>query len=352
MRPESRTELADRAVGALARRQYGVVARWQLLEVGVTGRQIKLRLRSGRLHEVHRGVYLVGHTVPPAYAPEMSALLACGWDTTLGREIPAAVLSHRSAAVIWDLLPAGRSRHRRRERSPRGPGRPPPHPATTHVCVTVPPERNATRPRIDIRRAVLDRRDVRGRARLVLTSPPRTILDLAAELEPEDLEWTVAEASYRRLVSERELSDQLRRNPGKRGVPGLRRILDLPPRPSRTRSPAERRMLRLLRRAGMTGYETNARIHGYEVDVLWRAQRFAVEIDGYDGHSGRVAFERDRLKIATLKARGVDVLPVTPRNLREDPEGVLTRLLAALELVERRGRGGAARPGSASVTSD
>jgi very-short-patch-repair endonuclease len=57
-----------------------------------------------------------------------------------------------------------------------------------------------------------------------------------------------------------------------------------------------------------------------------------VELDGYDAHSGRLAFERDRLKIATLKARGVDVMPITPRQLRDDPEGVLARLRAALGL--------------------
>jgi very-short-patch-repair endonuclease len=96
-------------------------------------------------------------------------------------------------------------------------------------------------------------------------------------------------------------------------------------------------MLRLLRCAGLTGFETNARIHGYEVDVLWREQSFAIEIDGYDGHSGRVAFERDRLKIAILKARGVDVMPVTPRLLRDDPEGVLARLLSGLEIARWSG---------------
>jgi very-short-patch-repair endonuclease len=64
-----------------------------------------------------------------------------------------------------------------------------------------------------------------------------------------------------------------------------------------------------------------------------------VEFDGYQAHSGRVAFERDRLKIATLKARGLDVMPVTPRQLREDPDGVVARLLGALELAGRQRTG-------------
>jgi very-short-patch-repair endonuclease len=95
-------------------------------------------------------------------------------------------------------------------------------------------------------------------------------------------------------------------------------------------------MLRLLRDASLGEHELNARIHGYEVDVLWRELGFAIEIDGYRAHSGRVAFERDRLKIATLKAHGLDVMPVTPRQLRADPKGVLARLRRALALAGHR----------------
>ena len=84
-------------------------------------------------------------------------------------------------------------------------------------CVTVPPERSAARPGIRIHRADVPRADVRRRERMPLTSPPRTILDLAGELGSEDLERLVAEADYRRLASERELREQLERNPGKRG---------------------------------------------------------------------------------------------------------------------------------------
>ena len=90
-------------------------------------------------------------------------------------------------------------------------------------------------------------------------------------------------------------------------------------------------MLRLLRRNGITGYETNARIHGYEVDFFWRDLHFAVEVDGYDAHSGRVAFERDRLKVANLNASGLRVMPITGRQLRDDPDGVLRRLSWALK---------------------
>jgi very-short-patch-repair endonuclease len=250
---------------------------------------IATRLADGRLHELHRGVYLVGHTAPPPHAHEMAALLACG---------KGAVLSHRSAAHLWSLFS---------------------YPAAPPVCVTLPPERYVKRPRIETHRATIDRRDIRARHGLTLTSPPRTILDLAATLDAAHLESVVAEA----------------------GTSSLIEILDLTGGPRRTRSPAERLMLRLVRRAQITGYETNGRIHGYEVDFLWRELSFAVEIDGYDAHSGRVAFERDRLKLATLEARGLVVMPVTGRRLRVDEEGVLGRLIGGLR---RAGYSGPLRP--------
>ena len=309
MSGESLSRAADRVIAELATRQHGVVARAQLLAAAVSRDQIDWRRRNNRLHEAHRGVYLVGHTVPTQHGRDMAALLACG---------EGAVLSHRSAAALWGLLS---------------------YPASGRACVTVPPGQSATRPGIKIHRAAVAGTDVRRRERMALTSPPRTILDLAGELDAEMLERLVAEADYRRLASARELGDQLERNPGKPGNARLRSVLDLPGGPARTRSPAERQMLRLLRGAGFTGYELNLRIHGFEVDVLWRELSFAVEIDGYQAHSGRLAFERDRLKVATLKAHGLDVMPITPRQLRDDPDGVAARLLRALELAGYRGPG-------------
>ena len=238
--------------------------------------------------------------MPPRYALETAALLACG---------PRSVLSHRTAAALWDLLP---------------------YPAKADVSVTVPPQRGATRPNLEIHRAALDPRDVRRRHGLRVSSPPRAILEVAAKLEEDELERIIAEAHYRRLASERELRVQLERNPRKRGTRRLRRVLGLPGGPQRTRSPAERALLRLLRDHGVRGFECNARICGYEVDFLWRERRFVVEVDGYDAHSGRSAFERDRLKLATLQAHGVRVMPLTGRQVERDPHGVLSRVLAAL----------------------
>jgi len=183
---------------------------------------------------------------------------------------------------------------------------------------------------VRIQRAELERWDIRTRERMPLTSPPRTLLDLAAEISDERLESLVAEAEYRRLASVDELASQLERNPRKRGIARLRRVLDLPGGPRRTRSPAERALLALLRHHDIKGFETNARVCGYEVDFFFPAHRLVIETDGYNAHSGRVAFERDRLKSATLTANGLAVMHVSGRQVQRDAKGVIGRLLAAL----------------------
>ena len=156
-------------------------------------------------------------------------------------------------------------------------------------------------------------------------------MELSADLDGVLLEFVVAEANFRGLASDAELRDQVERNAGKRGVGRLVRVLDLPGGPRRTRSGGERRLLRALREHDIDGYEVNARINGYKVDFLWRDLGFVLELDGWDGPSGSVAFERDRLKIATLEAAGLTVMPVTGRQLRDDLDGVLSRLTRAFE---------------------
>lgn len=75
----------------------GVVSRSQLLAMGIGAGAIHTRLRKHYLHPPHRGVYAVGHLALLPLAREMAAVLACG---------KGAAVSHRSAAVVWHLLPA------------------------------------------------------------------------------------------------------------------------------------------------------------------------------------------------------------------------------------------------------
>jgi very-short-patch-repair endonuclease len=102
--------------------------------------------------------------------------------------------------------------------------------------------------------------------------------------------------------------------------------------PAFTRSEAERRLLALIRAAGLPPPRTNVHVGPYEVDFLWPAHRLVVEVDGFAFHSSRAAFERDRRRDADLQARGLRVTRVTWRQLEREPHAVVARLAAALAL--------------------
>src|SRR3954468_11410053 len=90
----------DRVIARLADRQHGVASRQQLLDAGLTVDAVRERVRSRHLIPIHRGVYAVGHKRLRIEGVWIAAVLACG---------PGAVLSHRDAAALWDLLPAVRA---------------------------------------------------------------------------------------------------------------------------------------------------------------------------------------------------------------------------------------------------
>jgi len=83
-------------VAIMAADQHGVVSARQLQAAGLNRPAVQVRVRNGRLHPVHRGVYAVGHGALTLHARFMAATLACG---------PAAVLSHRSAGALWGFSP-------------------------------------------------------------------------------------------------------------------------------------------------------------------------------------------------------------------------------------------------------
>src|SRR5687768_5549724 len=88
---------ADEAIATLASRQGGVVARAQLVALGLGAKAIDYRVKSGRLRVVHRGVYAVGHDAIPIRGTLMAALLVAG---------AGSALSHRTAAALWKLIPS------------------------------------------------------------------------------------------------------------------------------------------------------------------------------------------------------------------------------------------------------
>jgi very-short-patch-repair endonuclease len=174
----------------------------------------------------------------------------------------------------------------------------------------------------------LDAIDVTRREGIPVTSPARTLLDLAGMLHPRDLARAIEEAEVRRLVTRRQLTDILTcRRPG---VAALREALRRYDEPAMTRSEAEHRMLDLIRAARLPRPRTNAILGRHEVDFLWPAERLVVEVDGFVFHSTRRAFERDRARDAELQRSGHRVVRFTWRQIAHEPEAVVATVTAAL----------------------
>jgi very-short-patch-repair endonuclease len=284
----------DRRIAELAGLREGLVDADELAAAGLLPDAIARRVAAGGLRRVHHGIYQVGPIAGPR-AREVGALLAVG---------EPALLSHHSAAALWGFRTSW--------------------PGDVHV--TVPAGCRRRRPGIRAHRS----HDLDGtiHQRLPLTTPARTLLDLASNLRQDELDHAVEQAQVMRLVTEDALARLLRERSGRRGARALSRALRL--EPALMRSRAERRLRQLVRAAGLPRPQYNTRVCGHEVDVLWRRARLVIEIDGFDYHSTRAAFERDRRRDAELMQAGFRVVRLTWRQICDEPEAVVARLAALL----------------------
>jgi very-short-patch-repair endonuclease len=189
---------------------------------------------------------------------------------------------------------------------------------------------SACRPGIVVHRTVrLDRRDRRLHGPLPLTSPARTLVDLAPSVTRDRLEQAIAQAGRRRLAREDEILAAGARAGRRRGSVVLEQLLGAGAT-AYTRSAAERRLLSLIREAGLPPPRVNSRLAGLEVDFVWPRRKLVVEVDGYGYHSDRLAFENDRRRDAKLIALGYRIMRITWRQLCDEPVGVVARLATAL----------------------
>jgi very-short-patch-repair endonuclease len=163
-----------------------------------------------------------------------------------------------------------------------------------------------------------------------VTTPARTLLDLAETEGPRDVEQALAAALRMGLVSYDDLRLMLERHPNHRGAPLLRHLLEAEGVPAFTRSEAEETMLEITRVARLPRPELNARVLGHEVDFLWRSARLVAEVDGYAYHGSARSFAEDRRRDAELTAAGYRVLRFTWKDLTEDRLATVVRLAQAL----------------------
>ncbi len=257
---------------------------------------------------MHRAVYLAGHADPLPLARETAALLACG---------PGTGLRGHSAAAVWGFRDTTRS----------------------VIDVVVVDRDGVHRPGIRVHSAqTAAAADLRVFDGLLLTSPARTLIDLAATLGERDLRWALEEAQVRRLVTLSDITRSLESLPRLRGVAALRRAVQCSdPGPAMTRSEAERRLLDLIRAARLPAPSVNVRVAGFEVDAYWHDEQLVVEVDGFAFHRSHTAFERDRRRDAALQLRGIRVVRLTWRRLNDEPESVIA-LIAGLLARGQAGR--------------
>jgi very-short-patch-repair endonuclease len=284
----------------VAGQQLDLVTTKQLAVAGVTERMITIRHRRGTLHRVHQGVHLLGTGAMLPGARELAAVLACGDHSLIRRRSALALLG---ITPPWggdiEVITVGR---RPRDRS-----------GLDLHCV-----------------AALSNQDRGTQHGIPIVAPAFALLEFAAIATGDELERAIAEAYVLKLATERQLRRTLERNVRVAGAAALRAELDREGGPQWTRKEAERRMKLLLRGAGLPIALTDQRVAGFKADFFWPAQRLIVEVDGYQFHSSRWAFERDHRRDQAHKNAGYEVIRVTWRQLNEEPLRVVAAIAMAL----------------------
>jgi very-short-patch-repair endonuclease len=280
----------------LATRQHGVVALSQLLELGFGVRAVERRIRDGRLHKLHRNVYAVGHKRVNQHGWWWAAVLAYG-DKSL--------LSHRSAAALWGLA-------RRRAGA---------------IDVTAPLGRQGPSRRDGIcHRGRLHPEDRDERAGIPVTTVARTLFDYAEVVDFQRLENAWEEADRLKFLRLGELERVCERGYGRRALNPIRRLLAEARAATRTRSPLEDRFQRFCRHFDLPPHSTNVGVLGKEVDVLWPAAKLIVELDSWEFHSHRAAFQRDRARDTRLLVAGYRTIRVTHDRLDQEASILATEI--------------------------
>ena len=280
----------------LATRQHAVVSRRQLLALGLSGDGIAHRVRTGRLHPLFPGVYVVGHRLLLRHTPHMAAVLAC----------EGALLSHRSAAAVHGLLP-----------TPAGP---------VDVMVVRGGGHRVGGIRVHVTRSV-HRTEIVVEQGIPCTSPARTLVDLAAVLDRRRLRRALERSIELRILDGRAMDAALGRANGRRGTGVLRALLaGLQGEPAPVKNELERLFLELVREAGLQLPVVNAYVGPYEVDFHWPAARLIVETDGRETHDTPHQFEEDRRRDLELALAGWRVVRISWRQVTREPEAVVALL--------------------------
>lgn len=296
----NKVDTTDAAIARIADRQHGVITAKQLAMVGLGRSAVSERTSAGRLHRIHRGVYAVGRRGLSLHGRFMAAVLACG---------DGAVVSHVSAAVLWQLLkpidgpvhvttPSTSGRSRRRG-------------IHLHRCpsLNAPAEPSPSPSSLPIRGGRGGRLSTTHRHNIPVTTINRTLEDLSASslLPPHLIRRATRQAELKGYHLEHVETD-------------------------RTRSDLETLFLAIVRRHAIPHPEVNVKLGRWTVDFLWRSQRVVVETDFWSYHRGSVAWEDDHARDLDLRSAGYTVLRYDDKQLENEPARIATDVRRALAL--------------------
>jgi uncharacterized protein DUF559 len=302
IRPVNRPGV-DHAIGRICDRQNNNITRAQLVAVGVNDQGIRRRVDKGNLYLTHRAVYSVGR--PARLGPERAsaAVLACRDGSALADEAAAAAWGSRK----WPYPP-----------------------------YTVFTPRNCNVPGVKTRRVKLHPKDIRRHLGIRMTSPARTMLDLAAHLSDKELKRAIDQArlSPTARLTLNQLRDVVERYPRHAGAKNIRRFLGIA-QDEPNRSGFEDEFDEKREQRGLPRPIGNRVIYGYRVDKYFVVERVAVELDG-PTHEDAFADQDDGERDATLLDHAIETLRIKRERWKQDPDREMDRLERILE--RRRAR--------------
>jgi Protein of unknown function (DUF559) len=276
----------------VAARQHGNITRRQLFDVWLNKHHINYRIKIGRLHRVFRGVYSVGTPAITPHQRAAAAVLACG---------PGAALSHSSAMTLWGFWRQW----------------------DTPFEVTVVGDRRTRGIHVH-RSTTLRRRDITTQLGIRVTTPARTLIDMTPRLRDSALRRAVKNALNSPWLTEDQLAETLARHPT---APGTRRIAKLIGRDGTPeRAGWEDEFPAFCARYGLPEPIMGQPFHGYILDALFPVEKVIVELDGWEFHKGKIAFEDDRERDAETLARGHVTIRMTWDRIHERPRREAHRL--------------------------
>jgi len=301
MRSSADTPHLDARLDAFAAANHGIVDRDRLRALGFSDTAIARRVARGLLHRRYPGVYSVGPVLTPA-GRCLAAVRACG---------DGAVLSHRSAAALWELLRDASSRFDVTVSFTSG--------VRTSAAIRV----HRTRRPIE----------TTTRDGIPVTTVARTLADLADVVPRRRLEKALEQAERLGRLDLGAIDAVADGQPGRRGPALVRRLVRAHDTQGMTRSELEDAFLELCDRYDIPRPAMNARVEGMEVDCVWPQARLVIELDSWHWHGRtRAAFGRDRTKSRRLTLLGWTVVRITDDELEDDPAGIAA---AVRELLER-----------------